>query len=952
VLVHPDDPEAAAAFDERRRRAMAEGRLGPRAELAIVTSFGERILMSWTRTFDRDASGRILAMTSLGEDVTARREREEVLRITTSRLSTLIEHLGAAVLMEDDQHRAVLANQAFCDIFGLPFGPDKLRGWARAVVVDQVRARFVDGDAFAAGVDRLVEVGQPVVGEEIACAGDRVLERDYVPIRHDDETLGHLWVYRDITSRVKAADDLRTARDAAEAANRAKSAFLATMSHEIRTPMNGIIGPAGLLLDTPLTPEQQEWVGFIRQSGDSLLGIINDILDFSKIEAGRLELETIDFNPRRTIEEAADLFAEQAAARDLELIAVVDPDIPTVLSGDPSRLKQVLVNFLSNAIKFTGHGEVVVRATLEDDGHDGTVLVRFAVRDTGIGIPQDTLGRLFRPFTQADETMTRRYGGTGLGLAICRQLAEMMGGSVGVTSTLGIGSTFWFTGRFDVSPDATRTPGEHPALRDQRVLVVDDSPTHREILAHELRGWGVDVLMAATGAAVLPQLRAAAAEGRPVRVALIDEQMHPDGFSLAHIIKQDDLVATTRLILLAAPGKRAIGARTATAGIATYLRKPLHHGELRDVLIGLLDSRGDQVGPVAAVAADSARDARRFRGTRVLVAEDNQVNARVAMEMLERMGCVVDRVADGVEALEAARRARYDLVLMDCQMPELDGFEATRRIRAHEQAEGRPRTPVIAMTANAMAGDRERCIAAGMDDYVAKPVQLDMLLETLLHHVGGAASAAPASAWTDRPRPPRARDVTCMTVRDLPAGELLALDPAEIPLLDHERVAELGQLGAEALSELVSVFASQAPDQVAAIAGALTAAAGVDPSPALHRLRAAAHALKGAALSVGALRLGVIAAQLDRLGRDSTSDTAAGRAALLDAVCVETVAALREAARGRRSTGSGRPRDLLAAAMIARSSGGSAAGSLTRAPGPTSPATNAGDTDPHSEAVR
>ena len=927
MLIHPDDPEAAADFDARRSEAMRAGTLEARDEFEVLTKGRERVVMSWNRTFQRDATGRIISMTSLGEDITARRAREEKLKVTSSRLTTLLENLQAAVLVEDENHRAVLANQTFCDVFGLSFNPDRLTGWAMPVIVDATRDRFVDGEAFARGVDTLVRGARALVGEELRFKDGRVFERDYLPIRHADETLGHVWIYRDVTARVKAADELRSARDAAEAANRAKSAFLATMSHEIRTPMNGVITPAGLLLDTPLTREQKEWVTMIRSSGDTLLTLINDILDFSKIEAGRLELETIDFDLRTTVEDEVDLSAESAAALGIELVAVVDPDIPTILGGDPSRLRQILRNFLNNALKFTKAGEVVVRVTLEDDAYDGTALLRFAVRDTGIGIKQEALGRLFKPFTQADESMNRKYGGTGLGLAICRQLAEMMGGTVGVTSTEGIGSTFWFTGRFDLSPNAVREPLEHPVLRDQRVLIVDDNATLREILAHQLRSWGMDVLTAATANAAQAALRAAVGEGRPVRVALIDQTMQPDGFTLAHLIKSADGIASTRLVLLAAP-KRAIAGRTLVAGIATYLRKPVRYGELRQVLVSLVDARGDQVVVAPSVAADRAHEAVSYEGTRVLVAEDNNVNARIATALLERLGCTVDVAQDGLATLEALSRAGYDLVLMDCQMPLVDGFEATRRIRERERAEGLGHVPIVAMTANAMAGDRERCIEAGMDDYLSKPVMRDDLLATLDRHLGGGGADQAASQ----------RAGTADTGRS--GAEARGADP-DRPLLDlsvFEALGALSESGLGTFVELTTLFAVSVPDYIEQIADGIEARD-------LKGFKVAAHTLKGSAAQIGAMRVFAAAAELDKLAKAGTFEGAEPHLVELDAAFGATVAEFRAIANRIR------PGSAPSHPAIPGGSGGHApstasTGSPRRRPADT------GEADPKEEAVR
>ncbi|MEO7273441.1 MAG: response regulator, partial [Vicinamibacterales bacterium] len=515
-------------------------------------------------------------------------------------------------------------------------------------------------------------------------------------------------------------------------------------------------------LDTPLTPEQREWVETIRSSGDLLLAIINDILDFSKIEAGHLELETIDFDIRQTVESAIELFAEQAQARGLELVDIVDDDIPVIIRGDPSRLRQVILNFVSNGLKFTETGEVVVRVSLDEDrGADGVVL-RLAVTDTGIGISDDAMTRLFRPFSQADGTMARKYGGTGLGLAISRQLAEMMGGAVGVTSEVGTGSTFWFTGCFEVPAGAHHRPPPAAALRGASVLVVDDNATQRAILRARLGSWGLEVTAVGTASEALDALRIAATGGVPISLAVIDETMPvTDGFALARLIKADDLLARIPIVLLAAPGRRGqLQGRTVAAGIATYLRKPVRLGELHDVLARLV-APGMEVVTTPGWSSDEAAERVTFPGARVLVAEDNPVNARLASTQLAKLGCVVDSAGDGVEALEAIARAHYDIVLMDCQMPEIDGFEATRRLRAREAAGDQPRVLVIAMTANAMAGDRERCLEAGMDDYLAKPVALEDLRSLLGRYLGPGRLALAAPAVLGR-------DVTTGTVFDGP----------------------------------------------------------------------------------------------------------------------------------------------------------------------------------------
>jgi PAS domain S-box-containing protein len=775
----------------------------------------------------RDADGNIVGVQVLFWDVTDRERTQQALEHERYLLKSLMDSIPDSIYFKDRDSRFLRISRVQSDKFRWG-DPDNAIGKSDADVFTSEHAEQALKDE-----RQILSTGQPIIGQ---------IEKETWPDREDswvsttklplrDKTgriIGTFGISRDITELKRAQDELRKAKDVADAASRAKSDFLAHMSHEIRTPMNAIIGMTELLLDTQLTETQHEYLMMVQESGESLLDLLNDILDFSKIEAGHLDLACEPFDVRECIGDTMKSLALRAHGKGLELAFAVDSEVPFVLAGDAGRLRQIVVNLVGNAIKFTDRGEVVLNVACQSKTTSNVTLF-FSVRDTGIGIPPGKKECIFEEFQQADTSTTRAYGGTGLGLAISSRLVGMMGGEIWVESELGSGSTFYFTATFAV-PEVASSGGRPRAMvvSNTPVLIVDDNATNRRILFDILTNWGMKPALATGAREAFAHLQTAARSDNAFRLVLLDVNMpHVDGFELASWIRDDHTLADTPLVMLTSSGRPSDAERRAELAISAHLLKPIKQSELFDTIVLALgvSAPDEEQEPVTSAAEP------RFDSLQVLLAEDNRVNQKLAVGVLNKLGCEVTLADNGRQAVEKWESQEFDVVLMDVQMPDLDGFQATAAIRQLEKTVGR-RSIIIAMTAHAMTGDRDRCLAAGMDDYLAKPVRLHELSAKL----AGALHAGQKPAETETPSP---------------GGPI-----------DWEGALDAVGGDSELLNAVIEAFF----DESAMLMQQIETSIQQGDAAALNR---AAHTLKGSLLSVGARRASAAAFKLERMGQSS-----------------------------------------------------------------------------------
>jgi two-component system, sensor histidine kinase and response regulator len=763
-------------------------------------------------------------------DITERKRAEAIIHEQKQYLEALINNSPVAIVTLDMNQAILSCNPAFEGMFGYTHGEVVGRALDELLVDDRLHSeslsfteKVLHGETVKGIVQRRRKDG---TNADVEISG--------VPLLVEGQMAGALLLYHDIT-------ELMEARRAAEQADRAKSEFLANMSHEIRTPMNGVIGMIELSLGTQLNEEQYDFLVGARESAEALLSVLNGVLDFSKIEAGQLQLESVDFDLHAVVEGVAQTLASRAETKKLEIVSFIDPDVPSFVKGDPGRVRQVLVNLVENAIKFTERGEILIRTECISEG-DIKATIKLSVSDTGIGIPDDRQKIIFERFVQADGSTTRRYGGTGLGLTISKELAEMMGGGIGVESEPGKGSTFWFTVVLEKLPG--RSYGtEHVSadLQGMRVLIVDDNATNRRIFSKMLEGFGCQVTAISSGTEVMPALFRGLLTNSPYKIVLLDMQMPPiDGETTLRMLRNEPLTQNVKVIILTSMGRRNELGRLSELGVSGYLLKPIKQSQLHETLLSVIngETRSNSRKRKGMVQHDSSRHA--ASRLHILLAEDNEINQKMTRVLLSRQGYEVDLASNGIEAVNLARCTHYDLIFMDVQMPEMDGFEAARQIRLLEG--NRRHTPIIAMTAYAMPGDRQRCLDAGMDDYVSKPLDPRKVFQVIEKWGEGMVDSASFETVEEKSEP-----------EDIES------------LLDMKRAMARFSHDRQFFLSLLSDFVSVLPTKLAEMDAALQ-------QGNYEVLSHLAHNLKGVAANFSAMKLSHLAHLLDEESKAACCD--------------------------------------------------------------------------------
>ena len=817
--------ELANKFATDDRRVLEQGEVLHDIEEFTGLNGAKRII-DRVKSPIRHEDGRIVGVQVLSWDVTEDVAARDALRASEAHYQSLVETLPLSVFRKDADFRLVFGNQRFCEALGLPL--ESFYGLTDFDLFPRDLAEKYRRDDL-----RIIETGATIEDIEELIHGDG--QRFYIqtfkgPVRASDgHIIGIQGMFWDVTAQQRAEQELRKAKAAADAASKAKSDFLANMSHEIRTPMNAVIGMTELVLDTDLTANQREYLSIVQESGDALLTLINDVLDFSKIEAGKFELDPSIFDVRETLGDTMKSLAVRASRQGLELAFQIDSNVPTMLEGDYSRLRQIVINLVGNAIKFTPKGEVVLTVHCESRT-DTEAVLRISVSDTGIGIPADKRELIFQEFQQADSSTTRTYGGTGLGLAISSRLVELMRGHIWVESELGKGSTFHFTVKLAVPDESVQQVERRTdVVADTNVLIVDDNATNRRILGEMVCNWGMRPVLASDAHEALRLLRESHAQGHAIELILSDVNMpEVSGFMLAEWIRAERQFDKTQIIMLTSSGREGDAAKRDELRIASRLMKPIKQSELFDAIVTTLGVAALDSPPRER---NDAKSAMRARTLRVLLAEDNAANQKLAVGVLTKHGHRVTVVGNGRLAIATWQSQPFDVILMDVQMPEMDGLQATQAIRAIEREQG-GHVPIVAMTAHAMKGDRERCLEAGMDDYLPKPIRAKQIAEKLLAMFG---SSVDEEAVTPDIVPP---DISPTTLIDW-EGALQGVDG------DRQLYAEV-----------IQIFLTSASDSLAKLGEAVRA----NQPDVVQRL---SHALKGELMALGAAPVAEVAWQLE-----------------------------------------------------------------------------------------